>query len=331
MSHGNTNKKLRIVYISAASHSGSTLLALLLGSQPGVTTAGELKASHIRNLDDYRCSCRERIVECNFWQEVARRMRDEGRDFSLSATGTSIFSNLSAVQRRLLRPLLRSPGLERFRDIALALTPGWRAHLKGFQDQNLALMRSIAAISNAHTIVDSSKIAIRARFLSKIPEIDFRVVRLVRDGRGAAIGYLKPGEFADADDPKLRGGGTGTAADPHLHDMASAAHEWRRSTEEAANLLRGMAPSQYRQVHYEQLCEDPAGVLRSLADFIGCTEDQITLNFREKVHHVIGNGMRLNNTSEISLDERWREELNADDLRVFDEVAGSTLREYGYA
>ncbi len=112
--------------------------------------------------------------------------------------------------------------------------------------------------------------------------------------------------------------------------MASAAREWRRSTEEAQNLIDSLRPEQVRQVNYEQLCSDPEGTLRSLADFVGFTEDEMTLNFRSKVHHVIGNGMRLIDSSQIMLDERWRDELSEADLKGFDEVAGDTLRLHGY-
>ncbi len=50
------NTKIRLIYILAASHSGSTLLSLLLGSHPEITTIGELKATSLGDPDQYRCS-----------------------------------------------------------------------------------------------------------------------------------------------------------------------------------------------------------------------------------------------------------------------------------
>ena len=47
---------VRLVYILAASHSGSTLLAMLLGSHPDVCTVGELKATSLGNVEEYLCS-----------------------------------------------------------------------------------------------------------------------------------------------------------------------------------------------------------------------------------------------------------------------------------
>jgi len=52
---------MRLAYILAASHSGSTLLSMLLGSHPQIATIGEMKLSPggIRGLNCYHCSCGE--------------------------------------------------------------------------------------------------------------------------------------------------------------------------------------------------------------------------------------------------------------------------------
>ena len=61
------------------------------------------------------------------------------------------------------------------------------------------------------------------------------------------------------------------------------------------------------------------------------TEFPMTIaNFRQVRHHVIGNGMRLDDDSEIVLDERWRDNLSAQDIVSFDAVAGATNRRLGY-
>ena len=52
--------------------------------------------------------------------------------------------------------------------------------------------------------------------------------------------------------------------------------------------------------------------------------------FRVVKDHIIGNSMRLDVTSEIRLNERWRSMLTRQDLRTFDAVAGRINRRYGY-
>ena len=64
--------------------------------------------------------------------------------------------------------------------------------------------------------------------------------------------------------------------------------------------------------------------------FVGVDPGGGTLDFRSVEHHVIGNGMRLDSSSVIELDERWRSELSAEQLAEFDRVAGRMNRKYGY-
>ena len=78
MRNGANTKPDRLVYILAASHSGSTLLAMILGSHPEVCTVGELKATSLGNADDYPCSCRRRIRDCPFWTRIRSDMAARG-------------------------------------------------------------------------------------------------------------------------------------------------------------------------------------------------------------------------------------------------------------
>jgi len=68
---GSGLEPIRLVYIMAASHSGSTLLAMLLNSHPEICTVGELKATSLGDPDSYYCSCRNKIRECAAtWQNA---------------------------------------------------------------------------------------------------------------------------------------------------------------------------------------------------------------------------------------------------------------------
>ena len=54
----------RLAYIAASSHSGSTLLAMLLGAHPQACTAGELRLTNVGDPERYLCSCGEKISRC---------------------------------------------------------------------------------------------------------------------------------------------------------------------------------------------------------------------------------------------------------------------------
>jgi hypothetical protein len=64
--------------------------------------------------------------------------------------------------------------------------------------------------------------------------------------------------------------------------------------------------------------------------FLGVKEDQSFKQFRSSAHHIVGNGMRLDGSNEIVLDDRWRSALSEKQLREFDSVAGQQNRSYGY-
>ena len=321
----------RLAYIAASSHSGSTLLAMLLGAHPQACTAGELRLTNIGDPARYLCSCGEKIAQCSFWQSVTHRMQARGvASFSPLNGGTGILDAPGPYAPRLLAPLHRGPALEMVRDVALGLSAGWRRHLRESQRRNALLLSVLHEITGAKVIVDSSKLPLRLKYLLPVPGIDVKVIRLVRDGRAVALTYTDEWNFADASDPTLRNGGTGVRCAPPRQNIAEGAREWRRSNESADCLVARLPREQWLQVRYEDLCSQPEAELRRICDFLGLAPEQVTLNFRARQQHVIGNGMRLDRTEVIRADERWREHLTAEALQSFDQVAGELNRRYGY-
>ena len=321
----------RLFYLLAASHSGSTLLAMLLGAHPEVCTAGELKAASLGDPERYRCSCGERIRACPFWAAIGAETAARGVPLDITAARTDLRAVESAWARRLLRPLHRGPLLEALRDAALSLSPEWRRELPALQRRNAVLVEALLARTGRSCVVDSSKNGLRLKYLLRNPALDVKVIRLIRDGRAVALTYTDPARFADARDPRLRGGGAGGDRAGERLSLASAVREWRRSHEAAETILRALPPSRWIEVRYEDLCRAPADALARVFSFMGVDPSATDLDFRRREHHVVGNGMRLDTSSEIRLDERWRAALTADDLAAFEKGAGALNRRLGYA
>ena len=305
---------------------------MLLGAQPGACTVGELKATSMGDPKQYRCSCKKLIAQCPFWKEVTAAMSERGyRDFDITRAGTNISEIESPYIRRLLAPLQRGPILESIRDVALAASPEWRGHLRETNRRNVDLIESLRVVTGAETIVDSSKLALRLKYLLRITDLDIKVVRVIRDGRAVSLTYTDEWNFADAADPSLRGGGTGKQRPPPRRSMIEAAREWRRSNEAADSLIAQLSPEQWTKVRYEELCAEPEKTLERLLVFLGLDPTGMTMDYRSHGQHVIGNGMRMDSTSEIRLDERWKSQLTLADLKTFDAVAGGLNRQYGYS
>ena len=321
----------QLAYLLAASHSGSTLLAMLLGAHADACTAGELKATHLGDTDSYCCSCLQRIRDCDFWKQISGAMASRGYlGFEITCAGTNAFEIESTYAQRLLAPLYRGGVLESTRDLALSFSPRWRARLADSNRRNLALIDSLLEVTGAKVVIDSSKIALRLKYLLQIPALDLRVIRVIRDGRAVSLTYTDEWNFADSSDPRMRNGGSGTRRPPPRSSMAEAANEWKRSNESCDALIARLPVTQWTEIHYENLCADPDGSLKHLAAFLNLDPERVNLDFRARTQHVIGNGMRMDTTSEIRLDERWRSHLSNDDLHVFDEIAGNLNRSYGY-
>jgi hypothetical protein len=321
----------RLVYVMAASHSGSTLLSMLLNVHPEIVTAGELKATNLGDPMRYRCSCHRLLRECPFWSEVNARMRALGHEgFSIWNAGTHYDTVQSSYARRLLRPLVRDALFERVRSLALRFAPEWPATKTRMLARSVDLVSAVAQTAGVGTVVESSKVGLRLKLLAESGALDVHVVRLIRDGRAVALTYMQPDEFADARDAKLRGGGTGVNQD-HRLCMRDAAREWRRSNEEAEALLSQLAHVKVSEVRYESLCAQPLATLNGLFADLGLAAVANLEDFRAVPHHVIGNGMRLDSDSRVVLDDRWRTRLTAAELAEFAEVAGSLSHKYGYA
>ena len=322
----------KLAYILAASHSGSTLLSMLLGSHPEIVSTGEINLSPkaIGSLDRYRCSCGELILECAFWQKVKEGMNARGHVFDLSDAGTDFKTSDSAYVRRLLNPMVRGPWLEGLRDAALSLSPIWRRQCRRVQDRNAAFVSTALDVTGAGVAVDSSKIALRLKYLLRNTELDIKVIRLIRDGRAVALTYMDPAGFADARDPGRRAGGMGGDRTDQRLRMEQAAYEWRRCVEEAEQVLRNLSPAQCIEVRYEAYCSRPEETLSQICQFLEIDPGMLPHSFRNVEQHVVGNGMRLDTTSEIQLDDRWQSTLSKQDLDKFNRIAGDTNHRYGY-
>lgn len=323
------NKKQQLIYLAAASHSGTTMTAMLLGAHPDLCSVGELKAVNLGDKESYLCSCKTLASECDFWQGVSEKMASRGHQFHVSEAGTDIRTGATPYILRLLKPLVRSPVMERIRDCLLSLSPIWRQQLPKLQQRNADYVCAIAEQAGAKAVVDSSKIGIRLKYLLKNKDLDIKVIWLVRDGRGVSLAYKNPSEYADAKEPQFRGGGAGKTQEDE-RGIALGVHEWIRCNQETQAVLATMNKKRWIKVHYEDICNHTEETLDKLFEFIGVDASKKRLDFKAVEHHVIGNGMRLDDSDEIKLDDRWKEQLSRAECTTFYNVAGKYHNSLGY-
>ncbi len=154
----------------------------------------------------------------------------------------------------------------------------------------------------------------------QIPELaklfpEARFVHLIRDGRDVAL--------ANLDVP------WGPATLP------AAARYWRQRVSTGRQAGAALGPKRYLEVRYEELVADPSSVLHKVTEFLGLEFDPAMLRSDEAVRR------QFAMSPDPSLDKSlllpvtkglrdWRRDMSADDLAVFELIAGPLLEELGY-
>ncbi|MCW2635722.1 MAG: hypothetical protein JWQ99_2089 [Blastococcus sp.] len=303
-----------MLYLGGLGRSGTTVLERVLGELPGTCSVGELVHLWQRGvLDDETCGCGSPFSRCPFWTEVGSRAFG-GWDPAL------------ATRMEELRPRV-----DRTRFIPRLLVPRLlgrhRADLQEYVATFLRLHRAISETAGGAVVIDSSKHSSLAFCLRSEPEIDLRVVHVVRDSRGVAYSWTKE---------VLRPEATAGEALMTRYSPARSAALWV-----GHNLffgLLGRLGTPTRLLRYEDFVADPGTVLVELADFAGLPLGPGALDFLDgssvmltPSHTVAGNPMRFRTgATTLRRDDAWRSDLPQGRRRLVSALTSPLLLRYGY-
>jgi hypothetical protein len=305
---GSVSGRRTLLYILSPSYSGSTLLTFLLSKHPEIATIGELKATGMGDVNEYKCSCGELIRECSFWRSVAHRSAEREIDFSVDAFDTKLVSN-SRLANRFVDTTVRGGLFEYARSTALTLLPGARNALRESIRRNFEIGEVVCELQDKKVFLDSSKTPSRLRHLADADFWDIKLICLRRDGRGVANSNRK-----------------------HLNiGIGPAAERWVRDDREIQCTMDLLGDLPRVEIRYEDLCQDPEKTLITITEAFGLTNLSLTTEtLKDGEHHILGNNMRMNSVSEVRFDESWRTELSSSNLAEFSAVAGHVNAGLGY-
>jgi hypothetical protein len=312
---------IQSVYILSAARSGSTLLDMFLGNHPDALAVGEFDQLPKNLALNSVCSCGSPVRDCAFWIPIVDRFsHDIGVDLSINpyALDFGLFrSGIEIDRNRQTKMYL----IRRF------LTNGWvdfcdwfrfpltvKFSLSGFD-------KSVQNIVNAHAvlreackravIVDSSKSFRYSVSHYKLAPQSTRLILLTRDGRGVMASNLRSGQ-----------------------SRSQAVTSWERYYRRALPWIeRNVAPSHVLRVRYEDLVSNTELELAKVLDFLKLPPEPIMRNVgRFPVHIVNGNHSSISKKSitNIRNDDRWRKELDEDDLAYFIRHGKSMSSKLGY-
>jgi Sulfotransferase family len=304
----------RVLFLGGLGRSGTTVLERVLGGLPGACSAGELVHLWQRGvLDDELCGCGEPFSRCSFWTEVGQRAFG-GWDPELA---TRMLELRSRVDRTRHVPMLALPRLAGRR----------RADHVEYTSVYTRLYRAITEVSGAPVVIDSSKHSSLAFCLRTAPQIDLRVVHVVRDSRGVAYSWtkevLRP-ESGAAEELMPRYSPAGSSALWIGHNLFFA-------------VLRRLG-TRMRLLRYEDFVAEPRASVLELAAFAGLPADEATAGFVDErsvllrpSHTVAGNPVRFRQgPMTLRRDDVWRDRLPRRRRLLVGLLTFPLLARYGY-
>jgi hypothetical protein len=302
-----------VLFVGGVIRSGSTLLHRILGELPGFVCVGELTHLWRYSLPhDHDCGCGQPFSGCPFWSEVGERAF--GGWQSLDAE--DMLRLQLQVERTKHIPKLLAP----------RAVPGFSAELERYTGVLARLYRAIAEVAGATRIVDSSKHPATAYVLRKT-DVDFRVVRIVRDPRGVAYSCSKTVPRPEHD----------TAAGDYMEVWPTRriARNWV-TTNSLIAALSGLGVPQ-AVLRYEDLIRDPAVELSRALARIGWADLDVGTVVRggqahlTRSHTLDGNPMRFSTGAvPLEIDEQWRAGLGQNERRTVELITWPMRVRYGY-
>lgn len=295
---------IKLIYIAGYGRSGSTLLDIALGTQPGIMGAGEVTtlARHVWPNGEY-CACGARVPDCPTWQPIVAGWQDGA---------------VAQFLRDYRRMQERTEGLvgryRRFGDRSRA----------EHAERTVRLFHSMAKVTGRSILVDSSKLPGRGFALAGLAGVELFVVHLVRDGRGVAWSLMKR---------HARQVEQGVQRDLRPKPVLYTAARWAMINLATERLCRRLGPSHAMRVRYEDFVADPGAIIQAIVTRLnaapGPATAAIPATFAPQ-HQVAGSRHRMQRSITVREDESWKTEMPRSRQILFTLACAGLLRRYGY-
>ncbi|MFN2490164.1 MAG: sulfotransferase [Actinomycetota bacterium] len=298
---------VKVLYIMGRGRGGSTILANALGELDGFFSAGEVRSLwDPLVVSDAPCVCGRALELCPVWSHVI-----EGVDAHQAAVWQR-----EVVKERKLLTLLRQ-GRASFQ-------PGPPVH--AYAGVMGHVYASLASVTGARVIVDSSKRPSYAALLRLIPEISPYYVHLVRDPRASAFSW-KHRRYASA----LPG------AEVARRGALDSTLRWNALNLEAEMFRLSSERVPFMTLPFEEFIDAPRTTIGRLTSFVAesvaespfVDEHSIRLGTN---HSLAGNPSRFSRgVVEIRDTGDWQTSQTRFDRWVASTVAAPLLLRYGYS
>lgn len=251
------NPDLRVIYIGGAVRSGTTIVDMLLGMNPGALAIGEVNIlfhQYPRVENPVPCSCGKILRDCPLWSEVIKRFQ--------AALPEMTFERADLITQKVESYPQPSDAAQY-----------WDDYLKIWH----VIMNAIHDITGATCIIDSSKSgqhSLRRALTLAQAGYDVKMLHMVRDPRAVTWSKLR----RDLDKGRLNG------SRAIFSYTAYAAMHWSVTNVATSWFYRRQKLVPYYSVRHEDFVEHPVEKLREM-------EKAFNLDFGRSIEIVEQDGL----------------------------------------
>lgn len=310
----------KILYVCSAARCGSTVTDMFFGGHPQAASLGELNFLSLAIKRGAACSCGALVSACSRWAAGfdAIRMR-LGVDLIRNPYGLALWDARSPVwidperettyrrQALLIRRIWLTA--RAWLPASLSTSVGLPSLLEQAIHNKMALYDALSACWRRDVIVDSSKNAFEAIELARRWPERVLVILLTRDGRGVYLSRRSSGR-----------------------SRSESIAGWKAYYQRALPLLlTHVAPQNLVRVRYEEFAANPSAIGRLICDRLAIPFDPRMCDLSAGERHMVsGNDTRFSPGKGIRLDERWRLDLQGEELAYFLREGGRLNAQLGY-
>ena len=279
---------MQYVSLMSPGFSGSTLLSMLLCSQPRCIGFGDTyfgRQSDPRNL----CTCGVPFVECAPRCDAQDEIRSGGfPEFSWGTATAVPMPRGLPVRARKYWPLSKSISLHAVRQIPTAAR---RRLFRSYYLENRLMLSGLARSGKYAIYFDGCKDPVRLELLrTELPGL--KVIHMIRH----------PGAYLW-----------------HFHRLGERRHtqrlrQWSRYHKRVRSFQALVGPEKYFPVTYEYVVDSPDSFLRDVAAYLNMEKvhDSLPVKLRRSEIHIQGNRMRKTADRVLNLADTWRGKLPAE-------------------
>jgi hypothetical protein len=312
---------MKLIYILAQGHSGSTLTDSILGTHPDFISSGELRyinwqlartkgvKATVSNQDI--CSCEQDFRDCEYWLQVFELLKEKtGKDivsdplsFEIAFFGNFAYQNRGGFTRNILdkvKGYLFREWLENGNKLNKIdwLEPKVNSWIKN----NWLLYQTMAEIAKKPIVVDSSKDLLAALLMQQYKPDDVYILFLHRSVKGLASSYKK------------------RSVETGYPFSISAVIQSKQKFKNKVKKFKKIKNLRYLDDEYEQIVKNPADFVSRVVQKTGAKliyDEQLNNQFYidpSKQHLVAGNPMRYRGKQLVNYDASWKKNLTESEI-----------------